>query len=244
MTAAAISASETRLDVGWVLGATWRVMRTRAADLTLVALPFLWLPSFITGFAPDNRVLQLLSNLPALVFTGGASLITYQELTGGVRVTGGAAIGEGVRRFGTLWLVSFISGLAMILGLILLIVPGVIAAVGFCAASAAVMSENINAMPALERAWSLSRGQRWRLVGLVGILLLASVAVLLVGVIIGAILGMTGATSAIDAVSDFGFGPIAETLIAAMTTVGAAAAYVGLRKAKEGPAEDIARTFE
>ncbi len=244
MTAAAITADEARLDVGWVVGATWRVLRTRAVDLLLVALPFLWLPSVITGFAPDNRPLQLLMNLPALVFTGGCSLITYQELTGGLRVTASDATRAGAARFGTLWLVALASGLLTVLGLILLIVPGIIAGVGFCAASAVVMAENKNSVPALERAWNLSRGQRWRLTALAGLLLVASLAVVLVGVVVGAILGLAHATSAIDPVANLGFGPIAETLIAAVTTVGTAAAYVGLRKAKEGPAEDIARTFE
>jgi hypothetical protein len=90
----------------------------------------------------------------------------------------------------------------------------------------------------------LSRGQRWRLTALAGLLLVALLAALLFGLIVGAILGLAGAASAIDQVADLGVGPIVETAIGMVTTVGTAAAYVGLRKAKEGPAEDIARTFE
>jgi hypothetical protein len=244
MTAATITADEARLDVGWVVGATWRVLRTRALDLVLVALPFLWLPCMITGFAPDNKPLELLMNLPALVFTGGASLITYRELTGGERIGASDATRQGARRFGTLWGVAFLSVLITIVGLVLLVVPGIIAAVGMCAASTAVMAENKATVPALQRAWDLSRGQRWRLTGLGGLLLLAILAVLLVGVIIGFILGATGTSSALDPIWQFGCGPIAESLIAAVTTVGTAAAYVGLRTAKEGPAEEIAHTFD
>ncbi len=244
MTAAADTSAETRLDIGWVVGATWRVLRTRAGELILVALPFLWLPSLISGFAPDNRAVQLLMNLPGLVFTGGASLITYQALTAGQPVTASDATRASARRFGTLWLVALASGLLFVVGFVLLIVPGVIAGVGFCTASAVVMAENKNTVPAMERAWDLSRGQRWRLVGLAGLLLVASLGVLLAGVIVGAILGVIGQQAAIDPVANLGFGPIAETAIAMMTTVGVAAAYVGLRKAKEGPSEDIARTFD
>jgi hypothetical protein len=244
MTAAALTSSEARLDIGWVVGATWRVLRTRAADLILVALPFLWLPSLISGFVPDNKAVQLLMNLPALVFTGGGSLITYQTLTAGLPVSAGDATRAAAGRFGTLWRVALASGVLLLVGLVLLIVPGIIAGVGFCTASAVVMAENKNTGPAMERAWDLSRGQRWRLVGLAGLLLVASLGVLLAGVIVGAILGAAGAQDAIDPVANLGFGPIAETAIAMVTTVGTAAAYVGLRKAKEGPAEDIARTFE
>jgi hypothetical protein len=244
MTAAALTSSEPRLDIGWVVGATWRVLRTRAVDLILVALPFLWLPSVIAGFAPDNRAVQLLMNLPALVFTGGGSLITYQTLTAGLPVSASDATRAGAGRFGTLWLVALASGLLLVIGLVLLIVPGVIAGVGFCTASTVVMAENKNTVPAMQRAWDLSRGQRWRLVGLAALLLVASLGVLLVVVIGSAILGVVGAQNAIDPAANLVFGPIVETVIAMLTTVGAAAAYVGLRKAKEGPAEDIARTFE
>jgi hypothetical protein len=244
MTAAAITPSDARLDIGWVIGATWRVLRTRAVDLILVALPFLWLPSLISGLAPDNRPVQLLMNLPGLVFTGAGSLITYQTLTAGLPVTASDATRAAAGRFGTLWLVALASGLLLIIGLVLLIVPGVIAGVGFCTASAAVMAENKNTTPAMERAWDLSRGQRWRLVGLAGLLLLASLGVLMIIVIGSAILGIAGLQDAIDPAVNLGFGPVVETAIAMITTVGIAAAYVGLRKAKEGPAEDIARTFE
>ena len=140
MTAATLTADDARLDIGWVVGATFRVLRTRAVDLLLVALPFVWLPSLITGFAPDNRALQLLMNLPGLVFTGGASLITYQQLTGGLPVNASDATRAAVARFGTLWLVGIASGLMTLIGLVLLIVPGVIAALGFCAASSVVMA--------------------------------------------------------------------------------------------------------
>jgi hypothetical protein len=244
MSAAAITAEEGKLDVGWVVGATWRVMRTRAVDLTLVALPFLWLPSMITGFAPNNKPLEFLMNLPALVFTGGASLITYRELSGGERIGASDATRQGAARFGTLWAVAFLSALITIAGLVLLIVPGIITAVGLCGASTAVMAESKASVPALRRAWELSRGQRWRLSGLGGLLILAVLAVLLVGVIIGAILGATGLAAALDPIWQFGYGPIAESLIAALAAVGAAAAYVGLRTAKEGPVEEIARTFD
>jgi hypothetical protein len=244
MTAAALTSDEAKLDIGWVVSATWRVLRTRAVDLTLVALPFLWLPSVISGFAPDSRPLQLLMNLPSLVFTGGASLITYQELAGGLRVNASDATRQGAARFGTLWLIALGAGVVTVIGLLLLIVPGVIAGVGFCTASTAAMAEGKPSMPALQRAWDLSRGQRWRLTALAGLLLIASLAVLLVGVLLGVILGLAGGKSVIDPVADLGFGPIAETLIAAMTTVGTAAAYVGLRNAKEGPAEEIAHTFD
>src|ERR1700722_19093770 len=244
MTAATLTADEARLDIGWVVSATLRVLRTRAVDLLLVALPFVWLPSLINGFAPDNRALQLLMNLPGLVFTGGASLITYQELIGGLPVTASDATRAAVARFGTLWLVGLASGVMTLIGLVLLIVPGVIAALGFCAASTVVMAENKTPVPALERAWNLSRGQRWRLLGLVGLLMIAVLVLLLGFVIIGVIMGLAGVKSAIDPVVDFGVGPIAVVLFTALTTVGTAAAYVGLKRAKEGLGEEIARTFD
>lgn len=244
MTAAAITASEARLDIGWVVSATLRVLRTRAVDLLLVALPFLWLPDLIAGFAPDSRPLQLLMGLPGLVFTGGGSLITYQELAGGLRVNASDATRQGAARFARLWLIGLASGVMILVGLLLLIVPGIIAGLGFCVAPSVAMAENKNAIPALERAWDLSRGQRWRLLGLTGLVLAASLGVLLAGFAVGLVIGLAGGMSAIDPVANLGFGPVFETLVAVLTTVGTTAAYVGLRHAKEGPAEEIARTFD
>jgi hypothetical protein len=130
-----------------------------------------------------------------------------------------------------------------VLGLLLLIVPGVIAAVGFATASTVAVVENKKAVPSLERAWDLSRGQRWRLTGLGALLIpVTFVAVALSAIMVGA-LGLAGAQSAIGPVADFVFGPIVETFLFAMATVGTAAAYVGLRTAKEGAA-DVAKTFE
>jgi hypothetical protein len=243
MTAATLIAGEPKLDLGWVIRSTAGVLRRRAGDLVLVSLPFVWIPSVVAGFAPDNRGLQLLSNVPALIFTGAASLITYQELAGGLPVSAGQAIRAGAARFGTLWLIGLASGIMTVLGLLLLVVPGVIAAVGFSTASAVAVVENKNAVPSLERAWNLSRGQRWRLTGLAALLIPVFLGVVLVGAVIGAVLALAGAQSVIDPVADFLVGPIMETFVFAVTTVGTAAAYVGLRTAKEG-ASDIARTFD
>src|ERR1700722_3160926 len=111
MTTAAVVSNEARVDVGWVVSATARVLLRRAVDLILISLPFVWLPSVLSSFLPvEAYQLRLLSGLPGLVFVGGASLLTYRELSGGARMTAGQAIAAGAGRFGTVWGVSIVSG--------------------------------------------------------------------------------------------------------------------------------------
>jgi hypothetical protein len=243
MTATATT-NEPGLDIGWVVRSTASLLRRRAADLLVIAVPFIWLPNILLAFLPDqlNR-LQFLAGIPALVFVGGGSLLAYRDLTGGERLTGAAAIGAGAARFGTMWAVAFISGLATLLGLLLLIVPGVIATVGFMTASAIAMAEGQGSSAALQRAWTLSRGSRWRLAGLLGLGLLCLIGLLLATFLVGVIMGLMGAIDAFEPIVSFAISPIVGVVFTAITTVGSAAAYVSMRTAKEGPTAEVANVF-
>ncbi|MEJ0065894.1 MAG: hypothetical protein WDM85_11080 [Caulobacteraceae bacterium] len=238
------ASDEPKLDVGWVVRSTANILRRRAADLLVVAVPFVWLPNILIAFLPDqlNR-LQILAGIPGLVFVGGGSLLAYRELTGGERLTGAGAISAGAARFGTMWAIAFISGLATLVGLLLLIVPGVIATVGFMSASTAAMAEGRGSSAALERAWSLGRGSRWRLTALLGLGLLCLVGLLVITMVVGIIMGLVGATDTIEPIVSYAISPIVGVVFTAITTVGSAAAYVNIRTAKEGPSADVANIF-
>jgi hypothetical protein len=177
--------------------------------------------------------------LPGLVFVGAANLIAYAELTGGAPVTLGEAVRRGAGRFGSLFGVSIVTNLVAIVGLLLLIAPGVIVVVGWMAAPAAVMVENKTVSAALSRAWELSRGSRWRLVGLLLGVAALSLALMVVGGVLTFALGQPGDTPLVN----FGVVPICMLIIAMFTAVGPAAAYTGLRIAKEGGAGDLSAVF-
>lgn len=232
-----------RLGVGWVLSATFRVLAKRALDIFIVGAPFVLLPQVLAGFLPPELSrLGVAAGLPGLIFSGGVSLLTYRELTGGPRVGAGDAINRTLGKFGTLWGVGILSGLGIAIGTLLLVVPGVILLVGFMTATTAVMVENLTAYTALDRAWALTKGSRWRIAGLSGLVLL---------IVVGLYLALFATTGVIVLVEGEGIGltvaafiakPIFTLLVMALTTVFPAAVYTGLRRA-EASAGDVAEVF-
>ena len=70
---------------------------------------------------------------------------------------------EGFREFGRAFGVYVLSFLAVVLGLILLIVPGVILAVGLWPALFLVMDDDLGVMDALKEAWAMTDGYRLQL---------------------------------------------------------------------------------
>ena len=236
MTAASISGTTgARLETGWVVSATARVLAGRALDLLILGLPFVILPAAVANLLPDDlKALRLFTGLPSLFFIGGASLLTYRELSGGERIGVGAAMRESARRFGTLWGISLISNLAMAVGVLLLVVPGIIVAVGWMPASTAAMAEGKTAFDALDRAWQLTRGSRWRLFGLLCIAVAAVFVLALLVVVAGVVLGLTLGLETGRTVGELTAAPLFAWSIQAITTVGAAAAYTALRRAAEG----------
>jgi uncharacterized membrane protein len=62
---------------------------------------------------------------------------------------------------------SLLMGLVILLGFLLMVIPGVILAVGLAVAIPAVVLEaGRSASGALSRSWELTRGSRWRIFGL------------------------------------------------------------------------------
>ncbi len=241
---AADFATAVRLDVGDVLRSTLQVLRRRALDLAIVGGPFVVAPAFLVGLLPDElqTPASLGTGLFGIVFTGGASLITHQELTGRARIGGWQAILRASARFGGLWGVGVISGLAIGLGTLLLVVPGMIALVSLVPASAVVVVENKLATPSIERALELTRGSRWRLAGCCATVtaVLAVLALLFFGLDIA--LFAAGGQRVADAGGRL-ISPLFSYAIVALMTVFSASAYTALRRLRGDDAVEVARVF-
>jgi hypothetical protein len=242
--AATLDAKITPLDVGQVISATIRTLGRRWLALLLIGLPFVCVPVVLSSFAlPEDRaVANLLANLPYLVFIGAATMIAYSDIRGEGLIGAPAAIGAALRRFGSLFLVSFISSLATVLGLVLLIAPGLVLCAIFSTGASAVMIEQMNSSHALQRAWDLSRGSRWRLVALLAVAVTAFfVLALALGLVVALAEiapGNIGATF-----SAYVATPLMVLILLEITTVGSVAAYAGLRRAREGAGE-LAGAFD
>jgi hypothetical protein len=126
--------------------------------------------------------------------------------------------------------------------LLLLIVPGVILAVGLVLAIPAVVLEpGLSPMKALSRSWQLTRGSRWRIFGLgVVLLVLIYVPVIAIGTIFAVLLpgsmpaGPTAGSAMLAAVLALAITGLVQIFIYPLFYCVLTITYYDLRVRKEG----------
>jgi len=138
----------------------------------------------------------------------------------------------GIERIGVILGASILVNIAFILGLVLLIVPGIIAALALMAAIPVIVAEDTTAFTALDRSNNLTKGHRMAILG-------GGCVILLVVIIVFVGLGL---------LPDFLYDMIATFLLPLVTVITScfsAATYVNLVAAKEGAdSASIAAVFE
>lgn len=115
-----------------------------------------------------------------------SSLVLYQSIADESRMPIKSILSRGYKIFGPVLGASLLSGLAVIGGLILLIIPGLIFMVWFSFSSQVVLYENLSWTRALSRSHDLVRGRFWPVVGY---LLFPVAVVILLSVMDGALSG-------------------------------------------------------
>lgn len=145
-----------------------------------------------------------------------------------------AMLSAGLGRLLPLAGAALLTGLAILGGTLLLVVPGIIVGCGMALAIPALVSERLGPVEAIRRSWALTRGHR-------GAIFLAGVVLLVMqlGFDLAArfleLLGILGTLASIAV----------QLLTVSLTTVLPAVAYHDLRALKEGtPTEELARVFE
>lgn len=139
-----------------------------------------------------------------------------------------------------LFIVMVLCGLAIMLGFILLIIPGIIVSVALSVAIPAYVAESRTGITdALKRSWELTKNHRWAI-------LLIFLLIAIFGAIFG---GIIQAVSMIFASQSpaliIGLNSIIEGLYTLISTVFTVVIYVVLRESKEGNApEATAAVFE
>lgn len=69
-------------------------------------------------------------------------------------------------RFGAAFGFNFLTGIGILVGLVLLIVPGIMLFTRWAVGLPALLRENLTAWQAMERSSALTEGNRWRILGL------------------------------------------------------------------------------
>lgn len=129
---------------------------------------------------------------------------------------------------------GFVAGVLVSLGLVLLLVPGIIALCGLSVVIPVVVAERLGPIEAVKRAWSLTSGYKGTIFGTAVVLWFVSLGLNLVAAVIG-LIPILGTIASL----------MIQLLAASLTTIWPAVAYHDLRVAKEGVAtDDLARVFE
>jgi hypothetical protein len=175
--------------VGEAIAATFAALRDHAGVIALaVLLAQLPLLALVALVGSEASSYQFANSLTGFVQSGLVAAAVGAGFRG-ERPRAGALFAAVGARFGTLMGVSFMGGLLMLLGFLLLVVPGLIVATGLYVTTPVVLAEGERgAKSVLERSWELTRGRRWAVLGVAAValtVLLANVA--LAGLLVGAL---------------------------------------------------------
>lgn len=255
MTLAAIETG--KLDIGRVIQGTFGVIGRNFVTFFVLALVLSGLPTAIFGYVQAGQTAAAASGdfnfsigylstiglgglatmITAAILQGSLVFATVQDLNG-AKPSLGEGLATGLRAFLPLLGLSILLVCALVGGFILLVVPGLMMLCAWIVVVPSLIADRTGVMGAFSRSAELTRGNRWRIFGLL-------IIVWIVALLIGAI---GGGVAAAMALGDSGVDPvqtarspaifIGSTLINTLTTMvtsaGVAVLYVELRKAREG----------
>jgi hypothetical protein len=206
------------------------------------------LPSVLFGLLVGVRSRSLLTitgivsmavNLAVLTFV--IQTLTYgtvQALRGG-KVSIGDCLMQGLRNLPVGMGVGFLAYIGIVLGTILLIVPGLILFTMWSVALQAAIVERTGILGALGRSRDLTSGRRWRVFGTVLIPILISIVTS--WILIGLVFGLRGVTSTTFQIVSW----LVSSVEQAFSVCVFATLYYYLRREKEGvDIEQIASVFD
>jgi uncharacterized membrane protein len=169
------------LTVGEILDTSFSLYRRHFAALATVALVCTGIPLVLRMFLEASGgflvnltlgVLYALSLVVLNLVATAATVFIVSESYLGRPLSAWEALRRATPYMGRILVCSLLMAIVVGLGFLLLLIPGVILAVGLALAIPAVVLEpRTSASGALSRSWELTRGARWRLFGL-GITLL------------------------------------------------------------------------
>jgi hypothetical protein len=133
----------------------------------------------------------LLSFLGATIATG-ACFKAIADGYLGEKAEWRPALGFAARRLHSILWVTFLGGLLAVLGLFLLIIPGVYLYVAFAVAIPVLLTEGLRGRKALGRSRRLVKGRWW---GTFGVVVLGAI---LVGIVEGALVGLAAVVTTLD----------------------------------------------
>jgi hypothetical protein len=164
------------LALGELLDVAFTLYRELFASLVLVSVVTSGAPALIgvyldptPGVAGGGNLLLYFANQILALVMGAigiaASTFIVSDHYLGESLSAGAALGRAAQFAGRLIVASFLIGLVVFCGLVLLIVPGIILACGLAVSPTALVLERLGPIEAMGRSWNLTRGYRGKVFG-------------------------------------------------------------------------------
>jgi hypothetical protein len=166
-----------------------------------------------------ERMLSLAEGLTVGAIGQGALIYAALKVIGVGRVSAGECLSAGVRLWGPVLGINILAGLGSLLGLILLIVPGLFLAVAWSVALPIRIAGKPGVGAALEKSFEMTRGSRWMIFAIWLVLIVVAVVVF-------------GLVSAITAIATGLDSPVLEVIVAPLLAgiagIGAALVYASI----------------
>lgn len=205
------------------------------------------LPAFNSNYFTSMGVGVLATVITACVLQGALVYATVQDMNG-QKPDIGECLATGLRSFLPLLGLSILLGIAVVFGWVLFLVPGIMMLCAWCVAVPALVADRTGVMGAFSRSAQLTRGNRWRILGLGVIVVIIS---MVISMVIGAVaLALTFGAGALNPVALMTSparivgNALMSALSSALTSTGVAVLYVELRRVREGSgAEWLAEIF-
>lgn len=261
-------ASGAQLDIGRVISRTFSTLGANVAPFFLLSLIFAGLPNVAVGYLvqqfflpwfyansdPANLGWQglllqfgvtLVLLLPAYILIGALTHGSIVYLNGG-RATIGDCLGTGLKLSLPLLGLGLLTTLGIGLFMLLLIVPGIMAATRWAVAAPALVVERTGVMDAFGRSEELVRGSRWRIFWLIVIWFIASFGIqVVVESALSSVMVWALTLGDYAFLVIFGITGIYSAISSMIGAAGTASLYYELRTIKEGAtSEELAKVFD
>jgi hypothetical protein len=260
----AIDTSRRKLDLGRVFGDTAGVIRRQAVPLLGVTFVLSYLPNLANTLI-STSVLKLAKPSPAAPFAAFAAYSHPLYSVAAVLIVAlgllavacqlGIAIGDlegrspalpdvlraALRKILPLLGAGFLAALGVMFGFLLLVVPSVILGLMWAVALPVIAAETSNPVKALGRSRALTRGNRWRILGLLLLLWLVIIVVELI--LMGSTRGFGAMAQATPGFLPLAFLSLFSVVLSLVVNVGSAALFIQLRELKGGGGESVAQVF-
>jgi hypothetical protein len=186
------------IEPGRVIGEAFETYRSQAGPLLGGALIVIGVAGVVEGLLSVSGsvvlgVLGALVGLAATFLYTGYVVKLVQDVRDGRRdFSVGELFSHATPYVGTLILNGILAGIAIVIGFILIIVPGLILITIWAVISPSIVVEDKGVMEAFGRSRELVRGQGWQVFGAIVLAFLIVIAVGIVFSILGAAIGDAG----------------------------------------------------